>query len=39
MPPPLDNNGKQMVTQLGGGQHDDPKGAKDIEWRRSFRNT
>jgi len=36
MPPPLDNNGKQMVTQLGGAAAMIPKGAKNVEVAKDF---
>jgi multiple sugar transport system substrate-binding protein len=36
MPPPLDNNGKQMVTQMGGVFTMIPKGAKSIEIAKGF---
>jgi multiple sugar transport system substrate-binding protein len=36
MPPPLDNNGKEMVTQLGGAATMIPKGAKNIEVAKDF---
>ena len=36
MPPPLDNNGKQMVTQLGGASTMIPKGAQNIEVAKDF---
>jgi multiple sugar transport system substrate-binding protein len=36
MAPPLDNNGKQMVTQLGGGAAMIPKGAKNVEVAKDF---
>ena len=36
MPPPLDNNGKQMVTQIGGVSTMIPKGAKNIEVAKDF---
>ncbi len=36
MPPPLDNNGKQMVTQNGGAFTMIPKGAKNIAVAKEF---
>ena len=36
MPPPLDNNGKKMVTQLGGAFTMIPKGAKNIAVAKEF---
>ncbi len=36
MPPPLDNNGKEMVTQLGGASTMIPKGAKNVEVAKDF---
>src|SRR5215813_10035058 len=36
MPPPLDNNGKQMVTQNGGAYTMIPKGAKNIAVGKEF---
>jgi len=36
MPPPLDNNGKKMVTQLGGAATMIPKGAKNIAVAKEF---
>ena len=36
MPPPLDNNGKQMVTQMGIAATMIPKGAKNIEVAKDF---
>jgi multiple sugar transport system substrate-binding protein len=36
MPPPLDNSGKQMVTQLGGSSTMIPKGAKNVEVAKDF---
>jgi multiple sugar transport system substrate-binding protein len=36
MPPPLDNNGQKMVTQLGGAFTMIPKGAKSIQIAKEF---
>jgi multiple sugar transport system substrate-binding protein len=36
MPPQLDNNGQQMITQMGIGATMIPKGAKNIELAKDF---
>ncbi len=36
MPPQLDNNGKQMITQIGVAATMIPKGAKNVELAKDF---
>jgi len=36
IPPPLDNNGKKMVSQMGGASTMIPKGAKNIDVAKDF---